>query len=154
MTTFITLKNCAGNFEKQFRVLASGYTSVRERRNSMNRTWTGKLDNQVARSVLIMRYTFLVFGADLTDLGGLDTDIEGYGTLTHLTQFFEINSVETGSCSTPSFTPASRLIMTDFDGTDYNVLLVGPFHPINVGQLLDDYPSVYHVPVEIIVFDS
>lgn len=151
---YITLSNCAATLVKKFRVFSGGYSSTRRRQNSVQRTWRGKLDNQVARSVKVRRYVLLIYVTELTDMGGLDADTEGYGTLGHLTQFFEVNQVETGACaSDPSLVAANLLTMTDFDENDYDVLLVGPLYPKNLGKSLNGTSGVYHVPVELLVID-
>ena len=154
MIDYIVLRNRAVTINKRFRVVSSGYTSLRTRQSSFNRTWTGKLNNQVARSVKIRRYTLVIYETELTDMGGTDTITEGYGTLEHIKQFFEINSVESGGyLSGASLVPANQLILTDFDELDYNVLLVGPYHPGNLGKMLDGITAVYHLPIEMLVLD-
>ena len=62
--------------------------------------------------------------------------------------------VETGACaSDPSMVTGNMLTMTDFDENDYDVLLIGPWYPRNVGKVIDGPGAVYHVPVEILVLD-
>ena len=154
MVDYIVLRNAGLTIQKRFRVFSGGYTALRTRQNATNRTWTGKLDNQVARSVKIRRYTLIVYEAELTDMGETDTIVEGYGTLAHIQQFFSINSVETGAhLSGPSLIPANRLILTDFDEADYNVLLVGPYHPKNLSRKLDGVAAPYYLPIELLVLD-
>ena len=148
---YIRLATCDGSFDKKFRVFVGGYSPIRERMNTQQRSWTGKLDNQGARAVEIRQYTLIVFETEITDCLDSDSDTEGYGTLEDLITLYNRNGIETDACTGPPYIPGNVLTLYDFDGEQYSVLLIGTVTPTNISHQLEGVSAVYYVPVEMLL---
>lgn len=95
-------------------------------------TVTGKVDNQVGPVVRHWAYTVKAYHTDPP---------EGYGTLANLKTLFDLVD--------PWGTPSNVITLTDHDGTEYSVYMIGELSESPITTYIAGEVARFEVPIHM-----
>lgn len=126
---YITLRNSDGSVEKKFKVLAQDYDDgTPEKAGTMKRTLGGGLSQSVGGIYYSWTPTIRV----------RETETEaGYGDLSDLTYFYELNN--------PAGTPSNLITFIDHHNNSHTIILVGTMQKAVLGSAIEGENAHYIV---------
>lgn len=139
VTNYFTLTNSTDTLSKQFMVLQSGYSPIKEKSMSVKKTLKGRWD--VSQGAIYERHEYIIRVRE--------EDEDPWGTTHDLDTFFSYNNP-----NPPLGQPSSKLTMTDHFGAEHTVIMAGEFAPQTISAMVEGPNALFFIKVVFLFLAS